>query len=58
MKELNKHPVHRKFEEKHQPIEYNYCPGCEIEYYMTKAEFMKHLEKHKKIAGEIDEEEY
>lgn len=40
------HPILKR--QLFEKVEYQYCPKCEISYFMTNSEMMKHLENHQK----------
>jgi hypothetical protein len=46
MKQLNKHPVLKRYEEKQEELRPYYCTKCDMDFFVTKTEFQKHLDKH------------
>jgi hypothetical protein len=57
-KKKNKnHPILELQKPKYEKILNFYCPKCELEYYVTQAEYNKHIELHKKIEFEKREDD-
>jgi hypothetical protein len=57
-KKKNKnHPQLELQKEKYEKIQNFYCPGCELEYFMTQKEYEKHIAFHKKIEFEEGEDD-